>query len=58
MMSLFLGEEVFRQGISAYLKKHEFKNAEQDDLWDSLTEEAHKYAMSIFLYPYEKMHTA
>jgi aminopeptidase N len=42
MMSLFLGDETLKHGVSNYLKKHEFSNAEQDDLWESLTEEAHK----------------
>lgn len=42
MMNLFLGEETFRTGVSNYLKKHAYDNAEQDDLWESLTEEAHK----------------
>lgn len=42
MMTLFLGEEVVRKGVSNYLNKHKFNNAEQDDLWESLTEEAHK----------------
>lgn len=39
MMNLFLGEEVFRRGVSEYLKKHRYSNAEQDDLWASLTEQ-------------------
>lgn len=39
MMNLFLGEEVFRRGVSEYLKKHRYGNAEQDDLWASLTEQ-------------------
>lgn len=42
MMNLFLGEETFRTGVSNYLKKHAFGNAEQDDLWKSLTEVAHQ----------------
>lgn len=41
MMSLFLGEETVRKGVSNYLMKHRFGNAEQDDLWESLTQEAH-----------------
>nr|CAI5820674.1 unnamed protein product [Callosobruchus analis] len=41
MMSLFLGEETVRKGVSKYLNKHKFSNAEQDDLWECLTEEAH-----------------
>ena len=31
----FIGGEVFRQGISAYLKKHAFGNTETHDLWDA-----------------------
>lgn len=41
-MSHFLGEEIVRKGVSNYLNEHKFSNAEQDDLWKSLTEEAHK----------------
>lgn len=42
MMNLFLGEESFKQGIRYYIDKHKFSNAEQDDLWSSLTEVAHQ----------------
>lgn len=42
MMNCFLSEQVFRMGVSNYLKKHHYSNAEQNDLWDSLTEEAHR----------------
>jgi aminopeptidase N len=42
MMHKFLGEDSFQQGVSNYLKKHEYANAKQDDLWDALTETAHK----------------
>ncbi|CAH0554039.1 unnamed protein product [Brassicogethes aeneus] len=42
MMMMFLGDEVLRVGVSNYLKKHEYGNAQQDDLWQSLTDEAHK----------------
>lgn len=42
MMNLFLGEDTFRTGVSNYLKKYAYGNAEQDDLWQSLTEVAHK----------------
>uniref|UniRef100_A0A182K329 Aminopeptidase n=1 Tax=Anopheles christyi TaxID=43041 RepID=A0A182K329_9DIPT len=41
MMHLFLSEETFRDGVSRYLQKHAYKNAEQDNLWEALTEEAH-----------------
>ncbi|XP_058444534.1 aminopeptidase N-like [Malaya genurostris] len=40
MMHLFLGEETFRNGVRRYLKRHKYENAEQNDLWAALTEEA------------------
>lgn len=42
MMHLFLGQSSFQEGVSSYLKKYAYNNAEQDNLWDSLTETAHK----------------
>src|SRR5262249_825626 len=35
-IDMFIGEEVFRNGISAYLTKHSYANAETHDLWDAL----------------------
>ncbi|XP_052844693.1 aminopeptidase Ey-like [Drosophila gunungcola] len=42
MMHLFLGEESFRSGLKSYLERYAYKNAEQDNLWESLTQDAHK----------------
>lgn len=42
MLYHFLGREDLRKGVSNYLEKHKYKNAEQDDLWSALTEQAHK----------------
>ncbi|XP_016983795.1 aminopeptidase N-like [Drosophila rhopaloa] len=42
MMHLFLGEEAFRSGLKSYLERFAYRNAEQDDLWESLTQAAHK----------------
>lgn len=42
MMSLFLGEETLKQGVSNYLQKYKYQNADQDNLWEALTVEAHK----------------
>lgn len=36
MLEQYLGGEEFRKGIAAYLKKHEYDNAETTDLWDAL----------------------
>jgi puromycin-sensitive aminopeptidase len=38
MLEQFLGDERFRQGISLYLKKHQYANTETGDLWDALQE--------------------
>ncbi len=38
MLEQFLGAEEFRKGISLYLKKHQYANAETGDLWDALEE--------------------
>jgi puromycin-sensitive aminopeptidase len=36
MLEQYLGGEVFRKGISEYLRKHEYGNAETTDLWDAI----------------------
>ncbi|MGH7842583.1 MAG: M1 family metallopeptidase [Candidatus Binataceae bacterium] len=38
MLEQYLGAEQFRQGISRYLKKHQYANTETGDLWDALQE--------------------
>lgn len=38
MMTMFLGEDIFRKALNRYLKKYSYHNAEQDDLWRELTE--------------------
>jgi tricorn protease interacting factor F2/3 len=38
MLYNYLGEEKFRKGLSAYLKRHSYSNATTDDLWRSLSE--------------------
>ncbi|XP_034944907.1 aminopeptidase N-like [Chelonus insularis] len=40
MIEHILGEEVFREGIQNYLKKHQFKAVVTNNLWDAL-QEAH-----------------
>lgn len=42
MMHLFLGDEVFREGVTKYLNKFKYRNALQSDLWEALTEVAHR----------------
>ncbi len=38
MLEQYLGEEVFRAGISAYLTRHAYANTVTSDLWDALEE--------------------
>lgn len=45
MMHLFLGDATFFDGVNSYLNKYRYQNAEQDNLWEALTEEAHKNAV-------------
>ncbi len=36
MLERFLGKEIFRRGIAAYLKKHAYDNTDTADLWEAL----------------------
>lgn len=38
MMSAFLGADAFQRGLNAYLRRHAYASAAQDDLWAALTE--------------------
>ncbi|KAF9110464.1 hypothetical protein BGX27_006311 [Mortierella sp. AM989] len=40
MLSNWLTVDVFLAGIRRYLKKHEYKNASTNDLWDALSDES------------------
>ncbi|KAF2900959.1 hypothetical protein ILUMI_05226, partial [Ignelater luminosus] len=40
MLHHFLGEETFRKGVTRYLLKYKYSNAEQDDFWEVLTVQA------------------
>nr|XP_034185647.1 aminopeptidase Ey [Osmia lignaria]XP_034185648.1 aminopeptidase Ey [Osmia lignaria]XP_034185650.1 aminopeptidase Ey [Osmia lignaria] len=42
MMDHFLTTEVFKQGLTNYLNAKAYQSAEQNDLWDALTKQAHK----------------
>ncbi|KAJ8960401.1 hypothetical protein NQ318_013681, partial [Aromia moschata] len=42
MMNHFLGETVFKNGLINFLKTYQGRNADRQDLFSSLTEEAHK----------------
>jgi len=35
MLESYLGEETFREGVNAYLQKHQYANATADDFWDA-----------------------
>ncbi|XP_062552092.1 aminopeptidase N isoform X2 [Armigeres subalbatus] len=42
MMNSFLGQDAFKSGINEYLKKYQYENAEQEDLWEILTHHGHE----------------
>lgn len=47
MINYYLGEEDFRKGISSYLNKFKYSNAEGRDLWNSLEEASGKPVAKI-----------
>jgi len=38
MLEKYLGEDVFREGVTRYLKKHAYGNTDAPDLWEALEE--------------------
>ncbi|CAL7935732.1 unnamed protein product [Xylocopa violacea] len=42
MMDHFLTTKVFKQGLTNYLNAKAYQSADQNDLWDALTKQAHK----------------
>ncbi|KAK3695352.1 aminopeptidase 2 [Podospora appendiculata] len=42
MISTYLGEDVFLEGVRRYLKKHAYGNTQTGDLWSSLSEASGK----------------
>ncbi|CAF0815629.1 unnamed protein product [Brachionus calyciflorus] len=41
MMNAFLTEYTFKRGVTNYLNKYQFSNAEQDNLWEELEKQGH-----------------
>ncbi|KAJ2899741.1 putative aminopeptidase 2 protein [Zalerion maritima] len=42
MISTYLGESTFMEGVRQYLKKHAYGNTQTDDLWDALSKASGK----------------
>lgn len=38
MLEDFVGETTLRDGLTTYLKRHEFSNAVTNDLWEAITD--------------------
>ena len=47
MISKYLGEDVFMEGIRRYLKKHAYDNTTTSDLWDALSDASGKPVSDI-----------
>ncbi len=45
MLEAFVGEEKFRLGVSSYLKKYSYSNAEAHDLWNSIAETTNDHSI-------------
>lgn len=45
MLNGILGDRTFRAGLQHYLKKYQFGNAVQDDLWAVMSEQGHLHQM-------------
>src|SRR5260370_41837222 len=42
MIEAYVGPEVFRKGVNAYLEKHAYGNATSEDFWNAIAEASHK----------------
>lgn len=51
MLHAYLGADNFRDGLRIYLKRHQYANAEADDLWTALSEVSNK-DVSAFMQPW------
>ena len=47
MISKYLGEDVFMEGIRRYLKKHAYGNTTTEDLWESLSDASGKDVVRV-----------
>ena len=47
MMEHFLTKQTFRSGLTNYLNTQKYRAAEQDDLWEHLTEQGHKVKRTV-----------
>lgn len=47
MLESYLGPDVFRDGIRAYIKAHAFGNATSADLWNALSAQSHQDVAAI-----------
>uniref|UniRef100_H2Z0A6 Aminopeptidase n=1 Tax=Ciona savignyi TaxID=51511 RepID=H2Z0A6_CIOSA len=47
MLHNWIGDESFRKGMNAYLKKHAYKNAFTEDLWEALGEASGKPVQQV-----------
>jgi aminopeptidase N len=54
MLQRVLGEEIMRRGLMLYLERHQYGNANMDDLWHALSlgtlNSSHPVPVKVFLY--------
>ncbi len=49
MLEKYVGEEIFRQGLQRYLKKHAYGNAVKEDLWVAIQQEYGKENLTALM---------
>lgn len=47
MLHNFIGDEDFRKGMNIYLKRHQYKNTQTEDLWTALEEASSKPVAAV-----------
>ena len=47
MLIEYVGEDVFRKGMTAYFEKHQYNNATRTDLWEAITDASGKDIASL-----------
>ena len=55
MLEQWMGRDKFFAGISQYLNKYQYDNAETDDLWEMLGEVNHTYNIILIIGLLENM---
>jgi len=51
MLESVLGSDTFLAGLRLYLQRHQYSNAETNDLWSSMTEQVGRFCVAEVVLP-------